>query len=182
VRYATALGEADTPGGWRETKASGGILIDVDSGEIVARGLSMPHSPRWYRDRLWILESGKGEFGHVDLESGRVETVAQLPGFTRGLAFAGPYALIGLSQVRESLFGGIPLTERLQERVSGVWVIDLRTGAVAGLLKFQDLVQEIFDVQILPGLRYPEMVEPSSEWVKSSFVLPDMVLNETVTA
>src|SRR5207249_2954973 len=52
VRYATALGETDTAGGWRANKARGGVLMDVPSGEPIARGLSMPHSPRWYRDRL----------------------------------------------------------------------------------------------------------------------------------
>jgi uncharacterized protein (TIGR03032 family) len=115
ARYVTALGATDAPQGWREGKASGGVLIDVPSGEIVSRGLSMPHSPRWHGGRLWVLESGKGEIGTVDPATGRVETVAQLPGFTRGLAFAGPYAFVGLSQVRESnIFGGIPLTERVR--------------------------------------------------------------------
>ncbi|MBI2214837.1 MAG: TIGR03032 family protein [Acidobacteria bacterium] len=180
VRYVTALGETDAAGGWRENKGAGGVLIDVDSGEIVARGLSMPHSPRWYRGSLWVLESGKGELGRVDLATGRVESVAQLPGFTRGLAFAGPYALIGLSQVRESVFDGLPLTARLKERACGVWVVDIRDGRTVGLLKFEDQVQEIFDVQILPGLRFPELVEPSSPWVKGSFVLPDEAVREAV--
>ncbi|MFA6957701.1 MAG: TIGR03032 family protein [Thermoanaerobaculia bacterium] len=180
VRYVTALGETDKEGGWRENKGTGGVLIDVDSSEIVARGLSMPHSPRFYRDRLWILESGKGEFGFIDLASGRLETVAQLPGFTRGLAFAGPFALIGLSQVRESVFDGLPLTARLKERACGVWVVDIRDGRTVGLLRFEDLVQEIFDVQVLPGLRFPEMVEPASPWVKKSFALPDEAVEEVL--
>jgi uncharacterized protein (TIGR03032 family) len=180
VRYVTALGETDVEGGWRESKGNGGVLIDVDSNEIVARGLSMPHSPRYYRDRLWILESGKGELGWIDTVSGKVETVAQLPGFTRGLAFAGPFALIGLSQVRESVFEGLPLTARLKERACGVWVVDIRNGRTVGFLKFEDLVQEIFDVQLLPGLRFPEMVEPASPWVKKSFVLPDEAVAETL--
>lgn len=115
-RYVTALGETDTPQGWRERRADGGCLIDIDSGETVARGLSMPHSPRLHAGRLSGVRSGKGELGFVDVASGRMETVTRLPGFTRGLAFAGPYAFVGLSQVRESnIFGGIPLTERVQE-------------------------------------------------------------------
>ena len=47
VRWVTALGATDMPQGWREDKARGGVLVDVPSGEIVARGLSMPHAPRW---------------------------------------------------------------------------------------------------------------------------------------
>ena len=67
----TALGETDAPGGWRENKASGGILMDVETSEIVLTGLSMPHSPRWFEDRLWVLESGKGTLSVADLEAGR---------------------------------------------------------------------------------------------------------------
>ena len=112
--YATALGETDTPQGWRPRKRDGGVLLEVPSGEVVARGLSMPHSPRWYRDRLWVLESGTGGFGYVDDPGGTYhEVVAELPGFTRGLDFLGDFAFVGLSQVRESaVFGGIPVADR----------------------------------------------------------------------
>jgi uncharacterized protein (TIGR03032 family) len=178
VRYVTALGRSDTPAGWRETKANGGLLLDVPSGEAVASGLSMPHSPRWHDGRLWVLESGKGEINVVDLPTGRVETVAQLPGFTRGLAFAGRYAFIGLSQVRESVFGGIPLAQRLQERVCGVWVVDIQTGATVAFLRFEDAVQEVFEVAVLPGLRFPELSEPGGELVGGTYVLPEEALAE----
>lgn len=183
VRYVTALGETDTPQGWRERKATGGILIDVESGETLARGLSMPHSPRWYGGRLWVLESGKGEVGYLDPATGRMETVARLPGFTRGLAFAGPYAFVGLSQVRESnIFGGLPLTERLQEKLCGVWALDLRNGKVVGFLRFEGLVQEIFDLQVLQGIRYPEIAEPDSDLTAGAFVLPTEALKEAPAA
>ena len=183
IRYVTALGATNTPQGWRETKATGGILIDVESGEIVARGLSMPHSPRWYAGKFWILESGRGTFGTLDLASGRVETIAELPGFTRGLAFAGPYAFVGLSQVRETnVFGGIQLVERVKDRQCGVWVIDLRSGQVAAFLQFQGAVQEIFDVQVLHGIRYPELLEPSSELLATSYVLPQAAMADVANA
>ncbi|HEV7785426.1 MAG TPA: TIGR03032 family protein, partial [Thermoanaerobaculia bacterium] len=180
--FATALGRSDAPAGWREGKADGGVLLDVASGEAVAGGLSMPQSPRWHDGRLWVLESGKGEIGVVDLATGRVETVAQLPGFTRGLAFAGPYAFVGLSQVRESVFAGIPLGARLKERVSGVWVIDLRSGSTAGFLRFEDAIQEIFDVALLPGLRFPELTEPDDDLIASTYVVPDAALAEVAAA
>jgi uncharacterized protein (TIGR03032 family) len=53
-------------GGWRENKPHGGILMDVASGEIISRGLSMPHSPRWHDRRLWPLESGTGRLPLMD--------------------------------------------------------------------------------------------------------------------
>jgi len=178
VRWVTALGATDSPQGWREEKARGGVLLDVSTGETVARGLSMPHSPRWYRGRLWVLESGKGTLALVDPAAGRVETVVELPGFTRGLAFAGPFAFVGLSQVRETnIFGGLPLTERVQEKLCGVWVVDLRSGKIAGFLRFEGLVQEIFDVQILHA-RWPEVAEPESDLIAGSFALPEEALAE----
>jgi uncharacterized protein (TIGR03032 family) len=180
VRYVTALGSGDTPGQWREDKAGGGILIDVESSETVVSGLSMPHSPRWYRDRLWVLESGQGTLAAVDLDTGTAETVTELPGFTRGLAFAGPLAFVGLSQIREATtFGGLPLTGRLEERMAGVWVVNIETAKVIGFLRFEDQVQEIFDVAILPGQRFPEIAEHGSDAVNLSFVLPDETVAST---
>jgi uncharacterized protein (TIGR03032 family) len=172
--YVTALGQTDQPGGWRENKASGGILVDIEGGEVVLEGLSMPHSPRWYEDRLWVLESGKGTLSVADLDAGTVETVAELPGFTRGLLFAGGLAFIGLSQVREAAtFGGLPLMERLDERLCGVWAVNPQSGQIVGFLRFEELVQEVFDVALLPGLRYPEIAEEGSDAATNSFVLPE---------
>jgi uncharacterized protein (TIGR03032 family) len=137
----------------------------------------MPHSPRLHDGRLWLLESGKGELNAVDPASGRVEAVAQLPGFTRGLAFAGHYAFVGLSQVREaSTFGGLPLTARLEARECGVWAIDLTSGEIAAFVRFEDAVQEVFDVAVLAGRRFPEISEPGSPAATLSYVLPPPVL------
>jgi uncharacterized protein (TIGR03032 family) len=149
------------------------VLIDVVTSEVAVDGLSMPHSPRWYDGKLWVLESGKGELCTLDLDSGTSEPVAELPGFTRGMTFAGGMAFIGLSQIRESsTFGDLPITHRLSERQAGVWAVDLKTGRVAGFLRFEDLVQEVFDVALLPGMRYPEVAEPGSSATTTSFVLP----------
>ena len=176
VRYVTCLGTSDVAGGWRANKAAGGVLLDVPSGEIVLRGLSMPHSPRVYDGRFYVLESGKGTLATADLRTGKVETIVELPGFTRGLAFAGPFAFVGLSQVRESnVFGGIPLTQRVAQRECGIYAIDLRNGEVAAFLRFEGDVREIFDVQVLPA-RYPELVELDSPLVASTFTVPDHTL------
>ena len=151
-KYVTALGESDQPAGWRQNKATGGIVMDVESGEVILRGLSMPHSPRFHRGRLWVLNSGDGGFGFVDLEKGRYEPLLDLPGFTRGLTFLDRYAFIGLSQVRESaVFSGIRIAQLPEsERWSGVAVVDIETGEVAGFLKFQQDVHEVFAVCVLP--------------------------------
>jgi uncharacterized protein (TIGR03032 family) len=50
--FVTAVSASDVADGWRDRRADGGIVIDVASNEIVAGGLSMPHSPRWHDGRL----------------------------------------------------------------------------------------------------------------------------------
>jgi uncharacterized protein (TIGR03032 family) len=178
-RYVTALGETDSMGGWRANKADGGVLMDVDSGEILLRGLSMPHSPRWYRDKLWVLESGKGTLSVLDPSRQVLKTVATLPGFTRGIDFIGPLAFVGLSKVRESAtFSGIPIVKDLSERICGVWVVHIETGEVLAFLRFESGVEEIFAVQALPGARYPEMLMPDHPLISLTYVLPDQALAE----
>jgi uncharacterized protein (TIGR03032 family) len=184
-RYVTALGETDEPAGWREDKAHGGILMDVASGEVITRGLSMPHSPRWYAGRLWVCESGAGTLGFIDAGTGRYEPVAEVPGFTRGLDFAAGLAFVGLSQVRESaVFSGIPLTDRLaeDERTCGVCVVELATGRVVALLRFEAGVQEVFAVAVLPGRRWPELINDDERRLENSFVVPDEALADVPAA
>ena len=179
LAFVTALGATDTPGGWRANKKSGGILLEVSSGEVVASGLSMPHSPRWYDGRLWVLESGSGGFGWIDPATGKYEALTELPGFTRGLDFCGPLAFIGLSQVRESaVFSGIAIAERpLAERSCGVWVVNIQTGQTVAYVKFEDALQEIFAVQVLPGVRHPDVINDQPRVIADSFVVPDEALD-----
>jgi uncharacterized protein (TIGR03032 family) len=178
-RYVTCLGATDTAAGWRENKARGGVLLDVTTRETIIDGLSMPHSPRWHNNRLWLLESGAGTLSVVEPKTGQLRVVAELPGFTRGLDFYGRYAVVGLSQVRETaVFSGIPITETLKERTCGVWVVDWQTGQTVGFLRFEDAVQEIFAVQVLPGVRFPDLIHDDDEVLSNSFVLPDAALAE----
>ncbi|MEO0852257.1 MAG: TIGR03032 family protein, partial [Cyanobacteria bacterium J06648_11] len=181
-KYVTALGATDTPGGWRNNKASGGLLMDIESNDILLDGLSMPHSPRWYGDRLWVLESGKGSLAYIDPQTRDLVSICQLPGFTRGLEFWSHFAFIGLSQIRESaVFSGLPLTQTLTERICGVWVVDIRNGETVAFLKFEDAVREIFAVSVLPGIRFPEVIDWSPELMGTSYVLPDDAIANTVT-
>ena len=172
-RYVTALGETNVADGWRENKAAGGCLMDVVSGQTIVRGLCMPHSPRFYRKRLWVLDSGTGRLLVVDVSSGQTETIAELPGYTRGLCFLGPYAFVGLSRIREtSTFGGIPIAERLDDLKCGVWVVDITNGQTAAFLEFDVGVTEIFDNRILHGIRYPAVIGLQKETIHGTFILP----------
>src|SRR5438034_5375036 len=175
-RYLTTLGETDTAGGWRANKPHGGCLLDVPSGAIISRGLSMPHSPRWHDGRLWLLESGTGQLVLVDPATGRRQRVAELPGFARGLALSGPYAFVGLSKIRKtSAMDGVPLAERREQLQCGVRSEERRVGKVVALLEFQTAVEEIFDVQLLPGLRFPEVIGFQQETIQHTFVVPPVI-------
>jgi len=176
--FVTALGKTDTAAGWRKDKASGGLLMRVSDNRIIADGLSMPHSPRWYQDKLWYLESGAGQLCTVNEQTGQRTVIAQLPGFTRGLDFVGRYAFIGLSQVRETaIFSGLPLTSQVAERFCGVWVVDIENGQTIAYVIFTGSVQEIFALQILPQ-RFPVILDMDDSLIRSAYFLPPEALAE----
>ncbi|KAF0163262.1 MAG: hypothetical protein FD157_3260 [Rhodocyclaceae bacterium] len=158
--YVTAVSRSDVVDGWRDHRANGGIVIDVNSNEIVAGGLSMPHSPRWHQGKLWLLNSGTGDFGYVDMNEGRFVPLTFCAGYMRGLAFHGDFALVGLSKPRHNkTFSGLPLDENLKTRQAeprcGIQVIDLRTGDAVHWVRFEGVVDELYDVVALPGVRRP---------------------------
>ncbi len=163
ARYVTACARTDIVDGWREHRRDGGCVIDIESNEAVAAGLSMPHSPRWYREKLWVLDSGTGQFGHVDPATGKFEAVTFCPGFARGLTFVGDYAVVGLSLPRhDPTFEGLALQEKLlKAQVSarcGLVVIELSSGDVVQWLRLEEPVRELYDVLALPGVRRPRLV------------------------
>jgi uncharacterized protein (TIGR03032 family) len=161
--FVTVISMSDVADGWRDQRKEGGCIIDVPSGNVVCTGLSMPHSPRWYRNRLWVLNSGTGEFGSVDLAKGRFEPIAFCPGYLRGLTFHGEFAIATLSKPRNVSFQGLELDERLGQKGAepqcGVQIIDLRTGVIAEWLRLDGtLVTELYDSVVLPGVRQPMAV------------------------
>lgn len=162
-RYVTAVAETDVTSGWREHKSNGGVLVDVASGEVACGGLSMPHSPRLHQGKLYLHNSGTGEFGTVDLASGRFEPIAFCPGYLRGLAFSGRFAIVGLSRPRrDDVYHTLALQGALEQRkVSprcGVMVIDLTTGDVVEWLEIDGVVVELYDVALVPETRRPMVI------------------------
>lgn len=165
-RYATAVAQSDVADGWRDHRAAGGIVIDLASDQIIATGLSMPHSPRWHDGRLWLLNAGTGEFGFLDgLGSGRDPVFTPIcfcPGYARGLAFQGGTAIVGVSEARDVSFRGLPLEQRLLERGAvaraGLLVIDLATGTIRDHARIAaGAPTELYDVQVIDGVRCPRL-------------------------
>jgi uncharacterized protein (TIGR03032 family) len=159
--FVTAVSASDVQDGWRDRRQDGGVVVHVPSGEIVARGLSMPHSPRLHQGRLWLLNSGTGELGVIDPRDGSFTPVAFVPGYARGLALFGRYAVIGLSRPRHNqTFEGLALEEALRTRDAaarcGLVVVDIETGQTVQWLRFEHTIDELYDVALLPGARQAE--------------------------
>lgn len=170
--FATAIAQTDILDGWRQHRVGGGVVIDVEHNEVILSGLSMPHSPRWHQGKLWLLNSGTGEFGFIDPSSGRFEQVCFCEGYMRGLAFYGNYAVIGLSKPREQgAFSELPLSENLRSRGTeakcGVCIIDLQTGILVHWIKFSGLVKELYDVVVLPSVKRPMALGFQSDEIKT---------------
>ena len=77
---------------------------------------------------------------------------------------------------REVFFSSLPVTPQAAELNCGVWIDDTRNGAVAGFLKFDGIVQEIFEVSVLPGA-WPTILD-AGELTLNAFVLPDEALKD----
>ena len=161
--YVSAVSRSDVADGWRERRRDGGVIVDVVSGEIVASGLSMPHSPRLHDSILWVLDSGRGELVIIDPKDGKRTGVAFCPGYARGLAFAGRFAVIGLSRPRRNhTFEGLELDERLAAKDAaprcGLIIVDTETGRTVEWLRFEHTIDELYDVAVLPGVVQAEAI------------------------
>lgn len=161
-KYVTAVCKSDSVDGWRERRRDGGVVIDVQTDEIVCEGLSMPHSPRWHNGRLWLLNAGTGQLGWVDFERKAFVPHAFVPGFARGLSIIGNVAAVGLSKPRNQRFEGLQLDEELKQRDAepwcGVQIISLANGDVLNWIRFDGDMGEIFDIAFLPNVKHPMMI------------------------
>ena len=162
-KYVTCVSKSDVVDGWRDRRNDGGMVIDVTNNKVICEGLSMPHSPRLHKRKLWILNSGTGEFGWIDIKAKKFNPVCFCPGYARGLAFVGKYAIIGLSQARENkTFSGLDLDAALAKRDvdarCGLLVVDLDTGDAVEWLRLEGVVTELFDVSFLPKVTRPSAI------------------------
>ncbi len=160
--FVTAIAKTNVADGWRDHRSKGGIVMDVAANEIIAQGLSMPHSPRWANNKLWLANSGAGEFGYINMETGQFEAIAFCPGYIRGVSIIGNYAVIGLSKPRHKTFQGLPLDDRLAkeniEARCGLYVVDLENGSTPHWMNIEGIVSELYDVIQLPEIKRPSLI------------------------
>jgi uncharacterized protein (TIGR03032 family) len=154
-RYVTMFGQTSAAKGWRSGVETNGLIMDIETNEIVAHSLPMPHSPRWFNGQLYCLLSATGQLVKIDTATGKYDEVTRLKGFVRGMAKRGDYLFIGLSKLRKnsSTFRDLAITK--DAIYCGVEIIHLPTGANVGNIRYQQSVEEIYDVQVLPGALRP---------------------------
>lgn len=158
LEMATAFCEHSGAAAWRATdRFQSGVLIDVRHNRIAARGLSLPHSPRWHDDQWWVCDSGCGVLARFDPRRETCVAVIELPGFTRGLTFAEGRAAVGLSRIRKRhILDAPPVRARWPRLRSGVSLVDPVRGVETGSIEFVRGGREVYDVAFLPGVVRPE--------------------------
>lgn len=171
-KYATALGSSNEEKGWRENVQKGGLLIDVETSEIILAGLAMPHSPRLFDGELYLLLSATGEIVKVDVLNKSYEVVYACDGFLRGMDKIGDYLFVGLSKLRQNSSGFIDLPIANKALQSGVDVIHLPTGTNVGNIRYQTSVEELYDVKILANFKRPGILGADREEHRQALVTP----------
>jgi len=170
--FVSALGSGDQPQSWRENITKGGVLIDVASNEIVASGLAMPHTPRWYDNKLYCLLSAAQQLICVDTDTGKYDVVAQIPGFVRGMDRIGDYLFIATSKLRKnsSTFRHLEIAQVADK--ASIVLVHLPTGSIVSRLEYQMSVEEIYDIQILAGSKRPNLFNTNTKAHNNALHLP----------
>lgn len=172
-KYVTAQGTGDTAQSWRPDKLIGGVVVDVDSNEIVLGGLAMPHSPRIWSGDLYLLLSATGELVKADPLRGSCEVITRIPAFIRGMASIGDYIFVGCSRLRKThTFGDLPLAQN-PDVFCGVVAIHRPTGAIVGEIRYINSCEEIYDIQILPKMNRPGILGTTAQHHHAALSLRD---------
>ncbi len=173
--YVTAVSRSDVVNGWRERRAQGGVIIEVETSRIVTDNLSMPHSPRVFEDAIWALDSGRGYLVRVDPTTGEKQDIAFCPGFLRGLSFHNGHAVVTVSLPRDGGFVGLQLDDNLRQKDGEAWcgvlIINIRSGSIVEWVRLGGAIAELFDVTFMPGVRCPMSLGVESTEIRSTITL-----------
>ncbi len=172
-KYASTFNQGNTFQSWRETVTTTGTIFDIDSNEVVITGLPMPHSPRWYNGSLYVLLSATGELAKIDTEKGSYEVITRIGGFVRGMSLYRDYLFVGLSKLRKnsSTFAKLDFADKANE--SGIVIIHLPTGSIAGKITYLNSVDEIYDIHVLPNKMRPNILNTMTDHHKEGLMIPE---------
>jgi len=122
-----------------------GVIFHGKKGKVAARGLTRPHSARFYKDKLWVDNSGYGEFGCI--ENGEFSSFVKLPGWTRGLCFKNHVAFVGVSKVFQKYKVYAPGIKEKQQQC-GVYAINMKTKKIIGYIEWA-IGNQIFGIETI---------------------------------
>lgn len=167
IKYLTAIGTTNTAQSWRENKMNGGVLMEYPSGKILTEGLAMPHSPRIFDNKLYVLNSAQGELLEIDRKTGEKQLIVKLDGFARGMEKIGDYLFIGVSKLRHNskVFNDLPIAET---SFAGVIAVHLPYKSIVGFARYKMSVDEIYDIKILPNITRPNILALNNEFSSST--------------
>lgn len=171
-KYASAFNQGDSFQSWREVITTDGIIIDVESNEILTHALAMPHSPRLYNNELFVLLSATGELIKIDTNNGKTETITKINGFVRGMSLHKDYLFIGLSKLRKnsSTFAKLDIAEKANQ--AGIMIVHLPTGSITGQITYLSSVDEIYDVHVIPDFIRPNILNTLTADHKMGLSIP----------
>ena len=108
-----------------------GVIFSGSTREVILRGLTRPHSARLYKGKIWVANSGYGEFGFI--ENGGFSPILKLPGWTRGLCLYKNIAFIGTSRIIPRFLQYAPGLDA-DSSLCGIYAVDIKSGQVLGSL------------------------------------------------
>jgi len=171
-RYVTALSQTNTAKGWKKIKLQSGVLIDVETNQVVSEGLSMPHAPRVVNGQVFFQESATGKISMYNPETKQTKVVAEIFEFIRGMRFHKNHIFIGLSKVRKSnsAFGDLPVREASKR--AGLKILSYPHFDTLSELYYNESVEEIYDVQVISNAQLPAIIQPYNEFHNQSVITP----------
>lgn len=167
-RFASMFSQTDEVNGWKDGPKNTGLIMDIETNEVLVDGLFMPHSPVYYDDQIYFLQSGTGQVMKLDLASRKVSQVADMKTFVRGLEVIGDFLVVGTSVLREksTSFGQLPISD--MDTYCGVFILDRHTGENCGGLTYTSIIKEIFTVKVLPQTMMPAIMTENDEYFNRS--------------
>ena len=171
-KYATAFNNGNTPQSWRDSITSSGVIYDIEKNKIICSGLPMPHTPRIFNDKLYVLLSATGELVKIDTDNGTYDVIVKIGGFVRGMSLHKDYLFIGLSKLRKnsSTFGKLDFAKHANQ--AGIVIVHLPTKSIAGKINYLNSLDEIYDIHILKDKKRPNILNTLNDDYKDGLTLP----------
>jgi len=124
-----------------------GVIFEGLTRKPLVYGLTRPHSAKLYGRKLWVCNSGYGQFGFIN--GGKFESIVALPGWTRGLCLYKQTAFIGVSKVIPRFRNYAPGLIA-KKSLCGIYALDLKSGKIIGSISWPR-GNQIYGIEQIPN-------------------------------